>query len=220
MKFPARRTLLLAPLVFLVCFCCGGGGGEGGGSERAIQPQEAPLSPLPVANAGPDQAITEGQSVVLNASQSTGQGALTFLWTIVNRPPDSMSALVPNNTVGINFTPDSLGTYTISLMVTDDQGRSSEPDEVVVDVVSISTTVQVTLAWDPSISETVLGYRVYYGTASRNYAHVLDAGNVTTYTVPGLVRGVQYYFAVTAYASSEESAFSNEVSCIRPVEND
>jgi hypothetical protein len=149
--------------------------------------------------------------------QSTGQGALTFLWTIVSRPPGSTCVLAQNNTASVTLTPDLWGTYAISLIATDDHGRSSEPDEVVVDVVPISTTIQVTLAWDPSISEAVLGYKVYYGTASRSYAHVFDAGNLTTYTVPGLIRGVQYYFAVTAYASSEESAFSNEVSYVRPV---
>lgn len=57
------------------------------------------------------------------------------------------------------------------------------------------------------------GYKVYYGTASGNYATSVDVGNVTTYTVTGLSSGTTYYFAVTAYnTNSGESGFSNEVS--------
>ncbi|MGB7621818.1 MAG: fibronectin type III domain-containing protein [Terriglobia bacterium] len=67
------------------------------------------------------------------------------------------------------------------------------------------------LTWNPN-TDAVAGYKVYYGTVSHTYGSPIDVGNQTTYTVTGLPTGT-YYFAVTAYNSSQnESGFSNEVS--------
>jgi Fibronectin type III domain len=77
-------------------------------------------------------------------------------------------------------------------------------------------TQSVTLLWDsnPS-SDEVAGYRVYFGTESRNYSGSVTVGNATSGTVPGLVNGVAYFFAVTAYdADGLESGFSAEVSFV------
>ncbi len=70
----------------------------------------------------------------------------------------------------------------------------------------------VTLAWDPSTSPAVSGYRVHYGTASHSYQYSIDVGSATTATIFGLTSAVRYYFAVTAYdASGLESPFSDEI---------
>lgn len=70
----------------------------------------------------------------------------------------------------------------------------------------------VTLAWDPSASTNVAGYKVYYGNSSRTYGAPITVGKQTTYTVTGLGSGT-WYFAVTAFAADgSESDFSNEVS--------
>ncbi|HPC59367.1 MAG TPA: fibronectin type III domain-containing protein [Verrucomicrobiota bacterium] len=75
----------------------------------------------------------------------------------------------------------------------------------------------VTLAWDPSPSTTVTGYRIYYGTAPGTYTQFLAVGNTNRATVTGLSAGVRYYFAATALSSSGlESAFSTEVSQLVP----
>ena len=72
---------------------------------------------------------------------------------------------------------------------------------------------EVTLAWNANSEPILGGYRLYYGTSSRNYTYVVDVGNQTSYTVFGLEDDKPYYFAVTAYdvARRVESAFSNEV---------
>jgi Fibronectin type III domain len=75
---------------------------------------------------------------------------------------------------------------------------------------------QVTLAWDPVADSSLQGYKVYYGTASRNYPTSIDVRNVTTYQVTGLGGGTTYYFAVKSHNSSGESAFSNEVTYTTP----
>jgi len=78
----------------------------------------------------------------------------------------------------------------------------------------------VTLSWDAPITNAdgtaiidLQGYKVYYGTQSHNYDHVIKIGNVTKYMVSNLENGILYYFAITAYdISGNESDFSNEVS--------
>lgn len=70
----------------------------------------------------------------------------------------------------------------------------------------------VTLAWDPNSEPDLGGYIVYYGVRSRLYTNAINVGNVTTNTVTGLVEGVLYYFAVTAYNTHGlESDYSDEV---------
>jgi fibronectin type 3 domain-containing protein len=77
-----------------------------------------------------------------------------------------------------------------------------------------------TLSWDAPqtyvdgrpLGDALGGFKVYYGTSSRNYTHVVDVGKATTYKVTGLSPAT-YYFAVTAYdRSGNESDYSNEVS--------
>ena len=73
----------------------------------------------------------------------------------------------------------------------------------------------VLLGWDPSPSTTVTGYKVYYGVASRAYINVIDAGNVTSNIVSGLIGNVTYFFTVTAYTQSGlESDYSNEINLV------
>lgn len=72
----------------------------------------------------------------------------------------------------------------------------------------------VSLAWDPSVSTDVVGYRVHYGSLSGVYDNFHTVGNQTTYTVSNLSNGT-YYFAVTALdAAGNESIYSNEVSVV------
>ena len=85
-------------------------------------------------------------------------------------------------------------------------------------IVCTTHAAQVTLAWDANTEPNVSGYRVYYGTTSRNYEWFVDVGNVTNKTLTDadhLSDGSTYYFAATAYDDSQpalESAYSDEVS--------
>ena len=57
------------------------------------------------------------------------------------------------------------------------------------------------------------GYRVHYGTGSRDYSTTLDVGMTDRAAISNLQPGFTYYFAVTAYdLSDRESDFSAEVS--------
>jgi hypothetical protein len=78
-------------------------------------------------------------------------------------------------------------------------------------VASAQTTA--TLNWEPSPTDGVSGYRIYFGAESGFYTNSIDAGDVTALAIPGLEAGVTYYFVVSAYdANGQESEFSNEVS--------
>ena len=82
-----------------------------------------------------------------------------------------------------------------------------------------STTAVAPLVWTAPTTNSdgtqltdLMGFKVYYGTASRTYTHVIDVQNVTSYTVNNLPAGT-YYFAITAYNSlGNNSDYSNEVS--------
>lgn len=68
------------------------------------------------------------------------------------------------------------------------------------------------LEWNPNPETNIAGYRVYYGTASRDYATTVDVGNIITFESPDLATGMVYYFAVTAYNTHNlESDYSDEV---------
>jgi uncharacterized repeat protein (TIGR02543 family) len=75
----------------------------------------------------------------------------------------------------------------------------------------------VTVAWDANTEPDIAGYKVYYGTASRNYSNVIDVGKVTSFSVPSLLEGTTYYFAVIAYSAPDgPSDYSPEISYTIP----
>jgi hypothetical protein len=71
----------------------------------------------------------------------------------------------------------------------------------------------ISLAWNAS-PDTVVGYKVYYGTATNPRATgtaITLVGSQTSTTVSNLTNGVRYYFVVTAYSATGESGPTNEV---------
>ncbi len=80
----------------------------------------------------------------------------------------------------------------------------------------------ITLSWDPPVSNNdgtpytnLSGYKIYYGTSSGNYSQSIDVGNVVTHTLNNLTDDVTYYFATTAYNTSNiETPYSNEIHCL------
>ena len=82
---------------------------------------------------------------------------------------------------------------------------------------TVPATQSVILEWSPSPDTNVVGCNIYYGGASGDYTNMVNAGYVTNATISGLVAGVTYYFAATAYdAFGQESAYSTEISYLVP----
>jgi hypothetical protein len=75
----------------------------------------------------------------------------------------------------------------------------------------------VRLAWNSDPIPNLAGYRLYYGTAPNVHTQKIEVGNFTTVSVPNLIQGQTYFFAVTAYnTAAVESAPSNQVSYTVP----
>src|SRR6478736_10061694 len=69
-----------------------------------------------------------------------------------------------------------------------------------------------TLAWNPVSDGSVANYRLFVGTASKQYGKSYDSGISPTISVPDLEYGKTYYFAVEAIgASGLESPLSEEL---------
>ncbi|MFD2168304.1 YHYH protein [Thalassotalea euphylliae] len=90
---------------------------------------------VPIANAGSDQAISLGQSITLDGSQSTDADgdALSYSWQIASKPDSSALVLTNNTSANIDITPDIAGTYSFSLIVNDGQ-IDSVADSVLINV--------------------------------------------------------------------------------------
>jgi len=62
---------------------------------------------------------------------------------------------------------------------------------------------QLTVSWNVN-AEPVDGYKVYWGTESKNYTNTADAGKTTSYTITGLTNRTSYYIAVKTYVDLRE----------------
>lgn len=70
---------------------------------------------------------------------------------------------------------------------------------------------QVQLVWNQVNEPGVTGYKVYYGTSSRNYSNALDVKDNLTCLITALSDSRPYYFAVTSYTPAGESVYSDEL---------
>jgi hypothetical protein len=97
------------------------------------------LTQPPVAAAGPVQTVRVGSVVRLDASGSSdpqGLVPLTYAWSFASRPSGSAASLSNAKSVNATFTPDVLGDYVLSLVVTDTAGLESAPATVLVSTTS------------------------------------------------------------------------------------
>jgi hypothetical protein len=99
---------------------------------------DLPVNELPVANAGTDFSVNEGQSAMLSgaASSDPENGALNYAWTQVSGPTVTLTGA---DAATASFTAPivALDTpLTFQLQVTDDQGQV-DVDDIVVSVVDV-----------------------------------------------------------------------------------
>jgi len=94
------------------------------------------LNSAPVANAGPDQSVRVGATVVLDGSASSDadRDALAFAWSFTSLPTDSTTTLSNPTSVHPTFVVDKRGMYVVQLIVNDGTVNSAP------DTVSITTT--------------------------------------------------------------------------------
>lgn len=95
----------------------------------------------PVANAGADQTVRQGDTVFLNGSGSSDVDGdnLLFSWSFLSLPANSQASLLNANTVNPKFIADEPGVYEALLVVND--GHSDSLADAV--VVSTSNSIPV-----------------------------------------------------------------------------
>ena len=121
----------------------------------------------PVANAGPDQSVQVGASVILDGSASTDadRNALTYHWALTAKPAGSAATLANSTTAMPNFIADVVGQY-IGQLIVNDGTVNSAPDTVIV-TAGTGNTAPVANAGPDQI--VVIGTTVILdGTASRD----------------------------------------------------
>jgi hypothetical protein len=105
------------------------------------------LNSAPVANAGPDQAVSVGNTVSLDGSGSRDADGdpLTFSWSLTSTPPGSGATLSSSTAAMPTFVADRPGTYVAQLIVNDGTVNSAP------DTVMINAVIALSLAPDPLV---------------------------------------------------------------------
>jgi len=105
------------------------GFGDSAPDTVVVDTQNAP----PVANAGPDQSASVGETVFLDGSGSSDLDGdpLTYAWSLPTVPPESAATLSDPNAVDPSFVADRPGSY-VGQLIVHDGTEYSAPDTVVV----------------------------------------------------------------------------------------
>jgi hypothetical protein len=134
-----KKILTLALLSIVISGCGGGGGGvsssgggDGGGGGGAV-PAGPDINDPPHADAGSNQIVAKGSSVILNGEQSLDPEGeeLSYAWSLVSAPDSSVSSLLDFSVATPSITPDVSGDYVIELVVNDGT-QDSTPSQITI----------------------------------------------------------------------------------------
>jgi len=96
------------------------------------------INSLPVANAGPDQAVFVGDNVILDGSASNDADGdpMTYSWSLIEQPANSTAVLVDTTMANPSIVIDEQGIY-IAQLIVNDGIVDSTPDTVVLNVANV-----------------------------------------------------------------------------------
>jgi hypothetical protein len=175
-----------------------------------------PSNRAPTISGSPPPAVKVGDSYSFTPSASDPDGdSLTF--TIENKP-NWLSFSSSNGRISGTPTLGNIGTFSNIRIAVSDGQASSSLSAFSINVTQVATA-SATLSWTaPTLNEDgtsltdLAGYKLYYGTSSRDYTNsiTIDNPSITTYLVDNLTPDT-YYFAATAFnLSGVESRYSGE----------
>lgn len=143
--------------------------------------------------------------------------------TVDLEKPDTYSAAIP--------APDTAGTYSFTVYLTDELGNeisydhqgsfvvaaSGKPSEVS-NFEAFPASSRVNLVWGAADDDAGIShYRIYYGTSSENLDQQVDTNdNNTTWYVPNLADGTEYFFKVAAVDIENQEGDFSAVMSARP----
>jgi hypothetical protein len=142
----------------------------------------------PTVSCPADESTTVGTAVMLSGSgMDPDGGSVTYAWTVVSAPVGSSASPSPPDAVSTSFTPDTAGSYTLRLCVTDDEGDEACCTVTVTATSACSPPTAPTLttcptSWDrrPVVQfdpvPSGVFYELYQDSASTPYATVTMVG--------------------------------------------
>lgn len=166
---------------------------------------ESPIA-SPVANAGLNQSIHAGQTVILDGDDSyddiTATENLTYDWSFITIPEGSVAILDTTAPMYPTFVADLPGTYDLSLAVTDEDGLVSRASQVSISSyntapnadagIDIASYAGDMIVLDGSASGDPDGDSLYYSWILKekpadSTTELSDWDTVTPYLIPDLV---------------------------------
>ena len=107
---------------------------------------------VPVADAGDDQNVTEGDTVILDGSTSRDADGdpLSYAWRFVSRPAGSGATLTNTDTARPGFEADVAGDYVVELIVNDGEADSAS-DNVAITVAEVNSVPVADAGDDQSV---------------------------------------------------------------------
>jgi hypothetical protein len=140
------RTMLVSGLVSLLSAC--GGGSDCNLLGGALCDSSVAVANLaPVARAGSNQSVLlGGPAVQLDGSTSSDENRdpITYQWTLLSKPTSSAVVLSGTAAASLTFTPDVVGGYVFSLVVSD--GKLSSTPSLVTVTASVLNVAPVSRA--------------------------------------------------------------------------
>ncbi len=138
------------------------------------------LNSKPVADAGPDQNVSAGDTVTLDGSGSSDVDldSLTYSWSITSKPTGSSAALSDTTAVSPTFTADLAGDYVIQLILNDGQ-QDSDPDTLTVTAAALQVSVPDVVGLAQAAAESaIVAAQLTVGTVTTANNDTVPAGDV------------------------------------------
>ena len=178
----------------------------------AIPTQNNTAQQLPIAHAGADQKVKVGSAVTLNGSASSAPrgGALTYDWSLSSVPEGSTAHLVNQTSDSPAFTPDKIGSYVASLVVSDSAGTKSAPDTTNITVIPAERS-NTTLSANVSKTDFNIGDTIVIS------GRLVDAGGnglpnqVISFKLEAYVLGSTYDVPINSTTTGSTGAFTQSV---------
>jgi hypothetical protein len=182
---PAANDPVVVTLTYVATNACG----------SSSSATNVNVLPIPLVNAGPDQTICEGSSVVLNAS-----GNANVTW------------LTPNVSNGLAFVPTATTTYTATATGINNCTNQDQVTVTVVALPDVNAGDDQTICAGSDVTLTATGATTYQWTGGISNGAAFAPGTTATYIVTGTTtNGCAGTDQVTVYVNATPVATATQV---------